>query len=178
MTILFHIFCQEGQCLEDLVPVFCSAQLMLISHFVTIIPKALTSITHLVQFFLIASKGHANKRSPFLILSKGEESGIEVTKTWVWPQWPCKPNDGPTLGGSDKSEGIKMARRPKEDVMARLWIQLKKYGRTCKVELGICLTHREEQNSKVGSDISYLEMYGKSREIKYQRVVKWIWSVL
>ena len=57
---------------------FVSVQLILISPFVAMVPKALTSVTHLVQFFLVATKGHANKESPFLILSQEEEGEVEV----------------------------------------------------------------------------------------------------
>jgi hypothetical protein len=49
----------------------------------------------------------------------------------------------------------------------------KKHGRTCEVKLGTCLmTHREEQSTKVGSDIPFLGKWGKTRKINYQRVVK------
>lgn len=48
-----------------------AVQLMLVSP-VCHGPKVSISLTHLIQFFLMALKGHANKKSPLLTFSTGE----------------------------------------------------------------------------------------------------------
>lgn len=94
---------------------FVSVQLMLVPpgcHG----PKVAISLTHLIQFFLMASKGHSNKGRPLLTFSTGESQELRLHRPGCQIQGPWKHKSGPLLGSRDTPAGVKKVSMPRRQL--------------------------------------------------------------